>query len=109
MLAEALLSARENGTIPCLSGKDAFLLYDTFGFPVEITTEVAEERGVSIDMNGFDIEMENQWRQSQAAHNVVKLAVENDSDLAEKIPDIEFLGYNTTMVLQCLEKNMENW
>ncbi|GKV34767.1 hypothetical protein SLEP1_g43112 [Rubroshorea leprosula] len=34
---------------PCLSGKDAFLLYDTYGFPVEITTEVAQERGVTID------------------------------------------------------------
>ncbi|XP_010242838.1 PREDICTED: alanine--tRNA ligase, chloroplastic/mitochondrial isoform X2 [Nelumbo nucifera] len=95
LLTSALLSASENGSKPCLSGKDAFLLYDTFGFPVEITTEVAEERGVCIDMNAFDIEMENQRRQSQAAHSVVKLAVENASELTESIPDTEFLGYDT--------------
>ncbi|KAK9944315.1 hypothetical protein M0R45_009888 [Rubus argutus] len=95
MLVEALLSAKESGTIPCLSGKDAFLLYDTYGFPVEITTEVAEERGVSIDMHGFDIEMENQRRQSQAAHSAVKLAMGNSVDLTKDVPDTEFLGYET--------------
>ncbi|KAM5562687.1 alanine--tRNA ligase, chloroplastic/mitochondrial [Rosa sericea] len=95
MLVEALLTAKESGTIPCLSGKDAFLLYDTYGFPVEITTEVAEERGVSIDMQGFDIEMENQRRQSQAAHSAVKLAMGNSSDLTKNVPDTEFLGYET--------------
>ncbi|KAG5239182.1 alanine--tRNA ligase [Salix suchowensis] len=77
MLAEALLNAQKSETLPCLSGKEVFLLYDTFGFPVEITTEVAGERGVKIDMDGFEVEMENQRRQSQAAHNIVKLAVEN--------------------------------
>ncbi|KAL7207053.1 hypothetical protein ACSBR2_019698 [Camellia fascicularis] len=95
MLADALSSAQENSTAPCLSGKDAFLLYDTYGFPVEITREVADERGVSIDMNSFDIEMENQRRQSQAAHNAVKLEVEDGGDLAENIRDTEFLGYDT--------------
>ncbi|KAK3195882.1 hypothetical protein Dsin_027192 [Dipteronia sinensis] len=108
MLAEALFSAQENGTVPCLSGKVAFLLYDTYGFPVEITTEVAEERGVSIDMNGFDIEMENQRRQSQAAHNVVKLSVENDSDLAEKITHTEFLGYDSLSAKAVVESLMVN-
>ncbi|KAI3802263.1 hypothetical protein L1987_30393 [Smallanthus sonchifolius] len=57
--------------------------------------EVADERGVSIYMSGFDIEMENQRRQSQAAHNTVKLTVENGSELTESIPDNEFIGYDT--------------
>ncbi|XP_038713059.1 alanine--tRNA ligase, chloroplastic/mitochondrial isoform X2 [Tripterygium wilfordii] len=108
MLAEALSSAQENGTVPCLSGKDAFLLYDTYGFPVEITKEVAEENGVHVDMNGFDIEMENQRRQSQAAHNVVKLVVGNDADLAENIPDTEFLGYDTLSARAVVESLMVN-
>lgn len=80
---------------PCLSGKDAFVLYDTYGFPVEITAEVAEERGVSIDMDGFEAEMENQRRQSQAAHNVVKLTVEDGDDITKNIDDTEFLGYDS--------------
>ncbi|OVA10877.1 Alanine-tRNA ligase [Macleaya cordata] len=95
LLTNALLSSKESGSAPCLSGKDAFLLYDTFGFPIEITMEVAEERGVSIDMNSFDIEMENQRRQSQAAHSAIKLTVGNSSELTESISDTEFLGYDT--------------
>ncbi|XP_052193975.1 alanine--tRNA ligase, chloroplastic/mitochondrial isoform X2 [Diospyros lotus] len=95
MLAEASSRAKEKGTVPCLSGKDAFLLYDTYGFPVEITKEVADECGIHIDMHSFNIEMENQRRQSQAAHNAVKLAVGDGADLTENIPDTEFLGYNT--------------
>ncbi|KAM7470968.1 hypothetical protein LguiA_009151 [Lonicera macranthoides] len=94
-LADSLKSAQGNGTKPCLSGEDAFLLYDTFGFPVEITTEVAGERGVSIDMHAFDVEMEKQRRKSQAAHNTVKLSVENDTDLTKDVADTEFLGYDT--------------
>ncbi|CAI0469047.1 unnamed protein product [Linum tenue] len=95
MLSEALSSAKKIGRSSCLSGNDLFLLYDTYGFPVEITTEVAEEKGVEIDMEGFYVEMENQRRQSQAAHNVVKLDVENGGDLAEMVADTEFLGYDT--------------
>ncbi|PSS21797.1 Alanine--tRNA ligase [Actinidia chinensis var. chinensis] len=108
MLADALSSAQEYGTAPCLSGKDAFLLYDTYGFPVEITKEVADERGVSIDMNSFDIEMENQRRQSQAAHNAVKLAVGDDAELTENIPDTEFLGYDTLSTRAVIEGLLVN-
>ncbi|CAA7407678.1 unnamed protein product [Spirodela intermedia] len=97
LLDSALSVAQDNGNLqkPCLSGKDAFLLYDTFGFPVEITIEVAQERGVGVDMEGFDIEMENQRRQSQAAHNVVKLSVGSETELTKNVQDTEFLGYET--------------
>lgn len=95
LLDEALLSAGNNGNKPSLSGKDVFLLYDTYGFPVEITAEIAGERGVTVDMEGFDIEMENQRKQSQAAHNVVKLSVGNETEIVKSIPDTEFLGYES--------------
>lgn len=108
MLADALLKAQENKTVPCLSGKDAFLLYDTFGFPVEITTEVAEERGVSIDMSGFDTEMENQRRQSQAAHHAVKLEVGDSADLTKDVPNTEFLGYETLSSRAVVESLLVN-
>uniref|UniRef100_A0A803LG56 Probable alanine--tRNA ligase, chloroplastic n=1 Tax=Chenopodium quinoa TaxID=63459 RepID=A0A803LG56_CHEQI len=94
-LKEALSNGSTNGCTPCLSGKDAFLLYDTYGFPVEITVEVAQELGIQVEMNEFDVEMENQRQQSQSAHNTVRLAVGNDADLAETIPETEFLGYET--------------
>ncbi|XP_021848520.1 alanine--tRNA ligase, chloroplastic/mitochondrial isoform X2 [Spinacia oleracea] len=108
MLKEALSSGSENGCTPCLSGKDAFLLYDTYGFPVELTVEVAEELGVQVDMNEFDVEMENQRQQSQAAHNAVKLAVGNDADLAETIPETEFLGYETLFARAVVEGLLVN-
>ncbi|KAI5402233.1 hypothetical protein KIW84_050017 [Lathyrus oleraceus] len=94
-LADAISTAERNGTVPCLAGEDVFILYDTYGFPMEITKEVAEERGVSIDMNGFDIEMEKQRRQSQAAHNTVKLAVGSGTNIADSVPDTEFIGYDS--------------
>ncbi|CAN6554528.1 unnamed protein product [Malus baccata var. baccata] len=103
MLVEALLNAKESGNIPCLSSKDAFLLYDTYGFPVEITAEVAEERGVSIDMNGFHTEMENQRRQSQAAHTDVKLSMGNSADLTKNVPNTEFVGYITLSTAAIVE------
>ncbi|KAK6930677.1 Alanyl-tRNA synthetase, class IIc, N-terminal [Dillenia turbinata] len=48
MLADALLNIQENGIVPCLFGEDTFLLYDTYGFSMEITQEVAEEHGVRV-------------------------------------------------------------
>ncbi|KAF8013170.1 hypothetical protein BT93_I1142 [Corymbia citriodora subsp. variegata] len=95
MIADALSSAQEKGTVPCLAGEDAFLLYDTYGFPVEITIEVAEDHGVTVDMNAFDTEMEKQRRRSQAAHHAVKLEVGDDAELTANVPDTEFLGYDT--------------
>lgn len=94
MIDDALSSTREKGTVPCLAGEDAFLLYDTYGFPVEITIEVAEEHGVTVDMNAFDTEMEKQRRRSQAAHHAIKLEVGDDADVTANIPDTEFLGYD---------------
>ncbi|RDX77231.1 Alanine--tRNA ligase, chloroplastic/mitochondrial, partial [Mucuna pruriens] len=107
-LADALSSAERNGTVPCLAGEDVFLLYDTYGYPMEITKEVAEERGVSIDMDGFDIEMEKQRRQSQAAHNTVKLATENRENIAENVPDTEFIGYDSLHGKAMIESLMVN-
>lgn len=90
-----------------LAGKEAFLLYDSFGFPVEMTVEISEEQGVKVDMDGkrvgarvkiwlkqvaskreslcfeasltagFEVEMESQREQSKAAQEKVKLAVGN--------------------------------
>ncbi|XP_031283461.1 alanine--tRNA ligase, chloroplastic/mitochondrial [Pistacia vera] len=107
-LLDEMLRACKNENNPVLTGKDAFLLYDTYGFPVEITIEVADEHGISVDMNGFNDEMENQKRQSQAAHNVVKLEVGDRADLAEKIPDTEFLGYDTLSTRAVVESLLVN-
>ena len=43
-----------------MSGRDAFILHDTFGFPLEMTMEIAQESGIAIDVEGYEIEMEKQ-------------------------------------------------
>ncbi|HEX6311586.1 MAG TPA: alanine--tRNA ligase [Acidimicrobiia bacterium] len=51
-----------------VSGADAFFLHDTLGFPVDLTREIAEERGRSVDLEGFQVSMEEQRARAQQAH-----------------------------------------
>ena len=67
-----MITARENGPsqVPdtgAISGRDTFILYDTYGFPPELTAEIAREHGLDVDMDGFEREMEAQRQQSRAA------------------------------------------
>ena len=50
-----------------ISGETAFKLYDTYGFPVDLTADVARERGLTIDMKGFEAEMKNQKDRARKA------------------------------------------
>jgi len=92
LLAEVVEKVGEKGRI---SGHDAFVLYDTFGFPLELTQEVAEEKGLTVDVEGFAAEMEQQRQRSQAAHETIDLTVQGRLDtLAETLDQTEFLGYS---------------
>ena len=57
---------KENGET-VLSGKNAFTLYDTYGFPLDLTKEILEEKGIAIDEDGFKEEMEKQRQTARAA------------------------------------------
>lgn len=77
-----------------ISGKDAFTLYDTYGFPLELTQEIAEEQGLTVDTQGFEAEMEEQRKRARDAHETIDLTVQGSLDkLAEHIHSTEFLGY----------------
>jgi alanyl-tRNA synthetase len=77
-----------------ISGRDAFVLYDTYGFPLELTQEIAEEKGLTVDVDGFAAEMEQQRQRSQAAHETIDLTVQGSLDtLAEHLHETNFLGY----------------
>ena len=50
-----------------IPGEDAFRLYDTYGFPIELTEEYAEEAGMTVDHEGFEAEMEEQRERARNA------------------------------------------
>ncbi|MEE9297921.1 MAG: alanine--tRNA ligase [Acidimicrobiia bacterium] len=64
LLADELDGLEEGGT---LSGETAFKLHDTFGFPVELTEEITAERGLTVDLGAFEVEMEQQRQRARAA------------------------------------------
>ncbi len=77
-----------------ISGEDAFKLYDTYGFPLELTQEIAEESGVTVDTDGFEQAMAQQRERSKDAHETIDLTVQSSLDgLAETIESTEFVGY----------------
>ena len=78
-----------------ISGVDAFTLYDTYGFPLELTQEIAEEHGLTVDVESFEQEMEKQRDRSREAHETIDLTVQGSLDkLAEHIHSTEFVGYS---------------
>jgi len=89
LLAEIL--EREQEQIP---GRDAFILYDTYGFPLELTQEIAVEHDLTVDVEGFEAAMEEQIRRSQAAHETIDLtAPDLLNQLSSGINATQFLGY----------------
>jgi len=79
-----------------ICGEDAFMLYDTYGFPKELTIEVASERGFTVDADGFEREMEHQRERARAAH---KFGGGDKTDLKAYehlgVTASRFVGYET--------------
>jgi alanyl-tRNA synthetase len=71
---ESALAALDPNAARVLDGETAFTLYDTYGFPVDLTADVVRERGLVVDMAGFDRAMGRQRRQAQAAGKFKALA-----------------------------------
>lgn len=95
LLADSLASLGPKGQ---LSGLDAFTLYDTYGFPLELTQEIAEEQGITVDLAGFTVAMEQQRVRSQQAHETIDLTAQGIlSKLVEHLPQTEFLGYTESV------------
>ena len=78
-----------------IRGDVAFQLHDTFGFPIEITAEVAEERGVELDRAGFEEKMAAQKARARAGRKVVS-ADGKDTSVYRDIPLTTFTGYDET-------------
>ena len=88
LVAKAKLETKE------ISGKDAFKLYDTYGFPVELTEEIATQENLSVDMATFDAEMQQQRnRARQARQNSQSMQVQSEV-LKNITTQSDFVGYD---------------
>ena len=76
-----------------ISGEDAFKLYDTFGFPVDLTREIAEEKGLEIDDEAFTLLMKEQKDRARAARGNISGWSDSSKSLLKNLPETEFLGY----------------
>ena len=94
---EAFLRTVDNGLTMLdqasvnITGEEAFKLYDTFGFPLDLTKLVAQEKGLTVDEPGFEIEMQKQKTRSRSA------AVLDTEDwiIVNDMPSSKFVGYDS--------------
>ena len=77
-----------------IDGKTAFKLYDTYGFPLELTVEIAQESGYSVDKDGFDAEMQQQRERARAAREAAESMGSQSIDLMEFTRESTFIGYD---------------
>ena len=77
-----------------INGEEAFLLYDTYGFPVELTMEYAEEIGFSVDVDGFNKEMEKQKERARNARGDIQSMSSQNQDFLMFEDKSEFVGYD---------------
>ena len=92
LLEDIIRNAKSAGTI--ISGEDAFKLYDTYGFPLELTVEIAEENGLSVDKDGFTLQMKEQKERAKAAAQ--KIILTDDLvyiDIEKEHGETVFTGY----------------
>jgi alanyl-tRNA synthetase len=93
LLAEIIAKAA-NLSERQISGQDVFELYDTYGFPLELTQEIAEEQGFTIDLAGFEQEMASQKTRSKDAYEVIDLTAQNAlGEIIKDSNETAFLGY----------------
>ena len=89
LLAEELEKTKDG----VLSGEVIFKLYDTYGFPKEMTIESAEEKGLKCDMDGFNACMEKQRQMARDARDVEESMHNQSEDLLNFTDEFEFTGY----------------
>ena len=94
ILEEELAQVGEDARV--LPGEVAFRLHDTYGFPLELTREIAAERGIEVDVAGFETAMEEQRRRAREARQQAGTTAESMDayrEILEQFGTTEFVGY----------------
>ncbi|MEC5187284.1 alanine--tRNA ligase [Geobacillus thermodenitrificans] len=97
ILAEVMEKAKKQGST-VIPGEEAFRLYDTYGFPLELTEEYAAEAGMSVDHAGFEREMERQRERARAARQDVDSMQVQGGVLGDIKDESRFVGYDELVV-----------
>ncbi|MDR1650308.1 MAG: alanine--tRNA ligase [Synergistaceae bacterium] len=94
ILDQELAKLKGGGSLP---GEAAFLLYDTYGFPLELTEEIASESGISVAKEGFDREMDRQKKRARAASKQTAAVIAKNvyTELADRFGVTPFDGYES--------------
>ncbi|MDD6723126.1 MAG: alanine--tRNA ligase [Bacteroidales bacterium] len=92
LLDDAIARANKEGKKE-ISGKEAFTLYDTYGFPLDLTELILKEKGMTLDHKGFEVEMQ---AQKDRARNAAAVEATDWNILLEGVADTKFVGYDST-------------
>lgn len=109
ILGNVIKKEKEKGS-DTISGSDVFRLYDTYGFPVELTEEYAEEEGMKVDHAGFETEMELQRERARSARQDVGSMQVQGGVLGDIVAESQFVGYDqleTSSSVVAIVKNGE--
>ena len=93
---QALTDELRGNRVAIIPGEEAFRLYDTYGFPYDLTVELAEEEGLRVDEEGFQAAMERQRQTSRSGANFRDTSRDLANVYAGISPRTEFLGYTET-------------
>src|SRR5690606_7551500 len=93
VLLEALVKGAKESGLGAIGGSDAFKLYDTYGFPFDLTEDFASEHGLAVDREGFDSAMEAQRERARAARQDTGSMKVQGGPLADLTVNSEFVGY----------------
>ena len=80
------------------SGADAFKLYDTYGFPIDLTVEMAAEQGLTVDQKGFQALMQEQKERARKAREALGDLGWAGVEFGKDVPETEFVGYDNTSI-----------
>ena len=93
-----LLSEHKAKGETVFSGADAFKLYDTYGFPIDLTIEMVEEQGMTVDQDGFKALMQEQKERARKAREALGDLGWAGVEFGKDVPETEFVGYANTAV-----------
>ena len=92
-ILSSLIEEAKSAALDTLAGEDVFKLYDTYGFPIDLTREIAEEAGLSIDEEKFALLMQEQKVRAREARANISGWAQSSASLLSDLPTTVFTGY----------------